>query len=147
MEGICSSEKLDCLRYTWHCKPEDRIFYPAAARTSNSISVRFFLSANITNSSEATNSSAGQKLPVSYRIRKFFTLFTRALGAVLNPINFIQVLRPHFLMIHIVIYSGTAWLKTGFGYDDRIYWAFMQLVTFHKSLSSTGHSRLLTTLH
>jgi hypothetical protein len=30
--------------------------------------------------------------------------------------------------------------KTGFGYDDRIYRTFIQLVTFHKS--STGHSRL-----
>jgi hypothetical protein len=37
--------------------------------------------------------------------------------------------------------------KTGFGFDDRIYWTFMQLgTTFHKLLSSTGHSRLLTTL-
>jgi hypothetical protein len=37
--------------------------------------------------------------------------------------------------------------KTGFGFDDGIYWTFMQLVTrFHKSLSSTGHSRLLTTV-
>jgi hypothetical protein len=38
--------------------------------------------------------------------------------------------------------------ETEFGFDDRIYWTFIQLVTtFHKSLSSTGHSRLLTTLH
>jgi hypothetical protein len=44
--------------------------------------------------------------------------------------------------------------KTGLEFYDRIYWIFMQLVTtVHKSLSntlsssSTGHSRLLTTLH
>jgi hypothetical protein len=38
--------------------------------------------------------------------------------------------------------------KTSFGFNNRIYWTFIQLViTFHKSLSSTGHSRLLTTLH
>jgi hypothetical protein len=37
---------------------------------------------------------------------------------------------------------------TSLGFDDRIYWTCTQLVTtFHKSLSSTGHSRLLTTLH
>jgi hypothetical protein len=37
--------------------------------------------------------------------------------------------------------------KTGFGFDDRIYWTFVQLATaFYKSLSSTGHSLLLTTL-
>jgi hypothetical protein len=40
--------------------------------------------------------------------------------------------------------------KRGIGFDDRIYWTFIrvQLVTtFHKSLFSTGHSGLLTTLH
>jgi hypothetical protein len=38
--------------------------------------------------------------------------------------------------------------KTGLGFAARIYLTFIQLVTtFHKSLSSTGHSRLLTTLH
>jgi hypothetical protein len=36
--------------------------------------------------------------------------------------------------------------KTGFGFDDRIYWTFIQLVTFHKSLSSIGQSRFLTPL-
>jgi hypothetical protein len=37
--------------------------------------------------------------------------------------------------------------KTGFGFDDRICWTFIQFVTtFRRSLSSTGHSRLLTTL-
>jgi hypothetical protein len=37
--------------------------------------------------------------------------------------------------------------KTQFVFDDRIYWTFIQFVTFHKSLSSTGQSRLLPTLH
>jgi hypothetical protein len=44
--------------------------------------------------------------------------------------------------------------KTGFEFHDRICWTFIQLVTtVHKSLSdtlsssSTGHSRLLITLH
>jgi hypothetical protein len=37
--------------------------------------------------------------------------------------------------------------KTGFGFHDRIYWIFIQLVTFHKPLSSTGHSLLLITGH
>jgi hypothetical protein len=36
--------------------------------------------------------------------------------------------------------------KAGFVFYDQIYCTFLQLVTtFHKSLSSTGHSRLLTT--
>jgi hypothetical protein len=38
--------------------------------------------------------------------------------------------------------------KRDLGFDDRIYCPFIQLVTtFQKLLSSTGHSRLLTTLH
>jgi hypothetical protein len=38
--------------------------------------------------------------------------------------------------------------KTDFGFHDRIYGTFIKLVTtFHKSLSSTGHTRLLSTLH
>jgi hypothetical protein len=38
--------------------------------------------------------------------------------------------------------------KKWFGFYDWIYWTFMQLVIiFHKSLSSTGYSRLLITLH
>jgi hypothetical protein len=38
--------------------------------------------------------------------------------------------------------------KTGFGFDDRIYWTFIHLVTaVHKSPCSAGHSRLLTMLH
>jgi hypothetical protein len=37
--------------------------------------------------------------------------------------------------------------KTGFGFDDRICWTFIQLVTtFHNSLSSTGHTSDHTTL-
>jgi hypothetical protein len=37
--------------------------------------------------------------------------------------------------------------KMEFGFDERIHCTFTQLVTtFHKSLSSTGHFRLLTTL-
>jgi hypothetical protein len=35
--------------------------------------------------------------------------------------------------------------KTGYGFDDRIYWSFIQFVTsFHRSLSSDGHTRPLT---
>jgi hypothetical protein len=44
--------------------------------------------------------------------------------------------------------------KTCFGFDDRIYWSFIELATtVHKSVSdtlsssSTGHSRLLATFH
>jgi hypothetical protein len=42
-----------------------------------------------------------------------------------------------------------AWLtKRGFGFEDLIDWTFIQLVTtIHKSVSSTGDSQLLTTLH
>jgi hypothetical protein len=59
-----------------------------------------------------------------------------------NSINPIPLLTPN------VTYPGVCvTYKTGFGFNDRIYWACIQLVTaFHKSLSSTGHSRLLTTL-
>jgi hypothetical protein len=55
------------------------------------------------------------------------------------------------LMLCDVLYSHTLGVcvtyKTCFGFDDRIYWTFIQLdTTFRKSLSSTGHSRLLTAL-
>jgi hypothetical protein len=75
-----------------------------------------------------------------------------------NFIDAVSIAASIFRQIRFTKYSHVSGVcvtnKTGFGFNDRIYWTVIQFVTTaHKSLSdtlsssSTGHSRLLTTLH
>jgi hypothetical protein len=68
-----------------------------------------------------------------------------------NRMQHIKTIHSYLLSLHynIVHTLGVCMTyKTGFGFVDQIYWPFIKLATtFHKPLSSTGHSRLLNTLH
>jgi hypothetical protein len=76
--------------------------------------------------------------------RKVINAFRISSGELRDNLEYLRMdLRSY---CHILGISLT--YKTGLGFAGRIYLTFIQLVTtFHKSLSSTGHSRLLTTLH
>jgi hypothetical protein len=62
-----------------------------------------------------------------------------------NTVSQVFMQKSNFKHRHVL--GDCVTYKTGFEFGDRLYWNFIQLVTFHISLSSTEHSRLLTTLH